>query len=211
MTFVRSLVAITLAAVLMGAARPTAKPSNGGFDLAEIAEMQLAHGGYEHTLPNAYWASGQGAKIVPVLSDMLMHDTKYTDASAFPFNAIWALGRIATPDALKALKKYQAGKHRHDATLAIKACSLRIKLKDKEVGVTIREDAQLFASADEKSKVLATLKPGTPVRVLHYRAMGPDGQLGPTGDTTHFDQVQLLPKGPVGFLERAGDDFATIY
>ena len=131
--------------------------------------------------------------------------------TAFPFNAIWALGRIGTPKALAALERYQKGPHAHDAKLAIKAAKLRIQKHDKEVGVSSREDAQLFAAPNAKSKVLKVLVRGTPVKALSYRLASPSHEKAPGGGEAHYDQVKVLPNGPTGYLQRAGDDFATIY
>lgn len=200
-------VALALIALLSGAA----SPAPAGLDLEDLAEMKLAHGGYTFSLNNAYWASARGAEIVPVLAKMLKHENGFKDESAFPFNAIWALGRIATPAAVKVLKSYQAGKHRHDASLAIRAAELRIHLHDRDVGVTIRDDSALFQAADHASKTLKTVNRGTPVKVLAFGLPGPKGQTGPFGNPSHFDKVKLLPKGPTGYLERAADDFSTVY
>jgi hypothetical protein len=207
---------VLVVAALQGAAKPKGMPGADklGLSLQDQAEIKLTQGGYQDTLEGAYWASAQGTSIVPVLGKLLITEQQYLKDekayTAFPFNAIWALGRIATPAAVAALKKYQAGKHSHDASLAIKAAELRIKLKDKEVGVTLRDEVDLFQAADHDSKKLKTLKRGTPVRALRYRVINAK-QEGPRGGNAHFDQVKLLPNGPTGFLERAGDDFGTIY
>jgi hypothetical protein len=216
MTTARFLVAAMVAVALHGAAKPKGIPGAKelGLSLLEQAEIKLTQGGYLDTLNGAYWASAQGPELVPVLGKMLLKEHDYLKDekayTAFPFNAIWALGRIASPAAVAALKKYQAGKHTHDASLAIKAAELRIRLKDKEVGVSAREDAELYQAADHDTKVLKVLKRGTPVKALKYRIINAK-QEGPRGGNAHFDQVKLLPNGPTGFLERAGDDFATIY
>ena len=153
--------------------------------------------------------------MVPILGKLLakektfLHDPACAH-SAFPFNAIWALGRISSPAAIAILKKYQAGPHDHDASFAIKAAELRRKSHDKEMGVTSREEVPLLAGASHSSKVLRMLKRGTAVRVLKFRVPNPK-ERGPRGGLAHFDQVKVLPKGPNGFIERAGDDFATIY
>jgi hypothetical protein len=185
-----------------------------GLSLLQIAEMKLTQGDYFGTLKGAYWASGVGEPIVPVLAQMLENERKYGKDErafiAFPFNAIWALGRIASPASIAALQKYQAGKHGHDASLAIKAALLRRKHKDKEVGVSLREDAKLFASASHDAKVLKTLAKGTPVKALAFRLPNLK-QKNARGEVATFDHVRLLPSGPEGYLERAGDDFATIY
>jgi hypothetical protein len=216
MTTARFLVGAFVIVALSGAAAPKGMPGAKqlGLTLQDQAEIKLTQGAYLDTLGGAYWASAQGEPMVPVLGQMLLKEKTYLKDEkafvAFPFNAIWALGRIASPKAVAALKKYQAGKHTHDASLAIKAAELRIKLKDKEAGVSLREDAKLFSAADHDSKVIKTLAKGTPVRVLKYRVVN-EKQTGPRGDKAHFDHVKLLPKGPEGYLERAGDDFATIY
>ncbi|MDB5100754.1 MAG: hypothetical protein JWM80_5175 [Cyanobacteria bacterium RYN_339] len=216
MTTVRLLLAMAVVAALSGATKPMGMPGAKqlGLSLQDQAELKLTQGAYLDTLNSAYWASGQGEPIVPVLGGMLMKEKTFLNDEktfvAFPFNAIWALGRIASPKAVAALKKYQAGKHLHDASLAIKAAELRIKLKDKEVGVSLREDASLFPAADHDGKVIKVLKRGTPVKALKFHIVN-QKQAGPRGGKATFDRVKLLPNGPEGFLERAGDDFATIY
>lgn len=205
------------AAVPPAAAPPAVavSPPPGALSLAEEADMKLCHGGYLLTLENAYWASAQGPSIVPILAKLLAHEKELlrdpdTMTSAFPFNAIWALGRIATPASLAVLQRYQAGRHDRDASLSIAAAKLRLKLHDQEVGVTIREDQPLYAKGDHTSKVLATLRKGTPVRARAYRIRNLK-QEGPRGSVATFDKVYVLPKGPEGYLERAGDDFSTVY
>ena len=194
-------------------------PSPPIIDLEELtlrAELRMVKSGdYFQTLEGAYWASSVGERIVPILADLLEKEKHYLADStgphtAFPFNVIWALGRIASPASIAVLKKYQAGKHDHDASFAIKAALLRQKFHDKEVGVTSREDVPLYTSASHASKVLKTLKRGTPVKALKYRVINKT-EKNARGGEAHFDQVKLLPKGPMGFIERAGDDFTSIY
>src|SRR5579883_3267582 len=81
--------------------RPVVAASSSA-QLMRQAEDKLVAAGYMGTLDGAYWALGQGPKIIPVLSEMLNRQAyyrkKYDDAvGAFPFNALWTLAHMKTP------------------------------------------------------------------------------------------------------------------
>jgi hypothetical protein len=184
------------------------------------AEQQLL-GPYVDSLEGAKWAAAKGPSIVPVLSQMLdrVEDYKKRDdgtMGAFPFNTIWALGHIKGDASRAALNRYirrtQDITNRTQAMYAIAAHDLRARKKSDSYGVlgSTSPAGKLYAQASENSRVLKTMKPGQPVRLLKEAIENPKEE-GARGGPTVYDYVELVPSGPRGYVQRAGDIFSPFF
>jgi hypothetical protein len=186
--------------------------SQAGIPLTlELAESQLVFGGYTETLLNAYWAVDQGEAIVPLLGEMLQKRRAYDEelggaTGAFPFNVLWALAHIPQPSALKVLEKYSAVSHDPTAALAITGWQLRAREQGRHYGV-LTNNAPLLEKPEGKACVVKELKAGQPVQVVRQMINNP-GEQGPRGGPANYDQVELIPGGEQGYIQRAGDDFS---
>jgi hypothetical protein len=187
---------------LAGAARiPLALPE---------VENRMIRGGYLDTLNAAYWAAAQGEAVVPLLAQLLDNRAKYDKelggaTGAFPFNALWALGRIPKSGSLKVLEKYYFATKDSTAALAMQGWKLREREQSPRYGV-LAKDAKLLEYPEEKARVLKRLKAGQQVKVLHEKNSNPR-EVGPRGGPVFYDRVDLIPSGEQGYIIRAGDDF----
>ncbi len=187
-----------------------------GFDLnrAEV-EGRMAKGGYLDTLYAAYWAAEQGEAIIPLLKGMLYQPEKYQKepfaaTSAYPFNVIWALAHIDADRSLKILTGYSAwtteALNKNVARLAIQGFQLRRAKQNKDYGVVVRAEGKLLERPSESALVLKLLKSGQSVRVLKPYLINPKEE-GPRGGPAVFDDIELIPQGERGYLQRLGGDF----
>jgi len=187
---------------LAGAARiPLALPE---------VENRMIRGAYLDTLNAAYWAAAQGEAVVPLLAQLLDNRAKYEKelggaTGAFPFNAVWALGRIPKSGSLKVLEKYYFTTKDPTAALAMQGWKLREREQSPRYGV-LAKDAQLLEYPEEKARVLKRIKAGQQVKVLHEKNPNPR-EVGPRGGPVFYDRVDLIPSGEQGYIIRAGDDF----
>jgi hypothetical protein len=209
--FVQSICALGVLLLLAGALWwPISSPAGTSLSLGEV-ENRLVRGGYLETLQNAHWAVEQGEAIVPLLGRLLQKRRAYDKelggaTGAFPFNALWALGHIPQPSALRVLEKYDAASRDPSAALAIKGWKLRAASKGPSYGV-LTNDAPLLEKPAATARVLKELKAGQPVKIESASLTSPDEE-GPRGGPAYYDRVDLIPGGEPGFISRAGDDFS---
>jgi hypothetical protein len=175
-----------------------------------VVENRMIRGSYLDTLNAAYWAVAQGEAVVPLLAQLLDNRAKYAKelggaTGAFPFNAVWALGRIPKSGALKVLEKYYFATKDPTAALAIQGWKLREREQNPRYGV-LAKDAALLEYPEEKARVHKRLKAGQQVKVLHEKNPNPR-EVGPRGGPVFYDRVDLIPSGEQGYILRAGDDF----
>lgn len=173
-------------------------------------ESRMVRGGYLDTLNAAYWAAAQGEAVVPLLAQLLDNRAKYAKelggaTGAFPFNAVWALGRIPKSGSLKVLEKYYSATKDPTAVLAMQGWKLREREQSPRYGV-LAKDAALLEYPEEQARVLKRLKAGQQVKVLHEKNPNPR-EVGPRGGPVYYDRVDLIPSGEQGYIIRAGDDF----
>jgi hypothetical protein len=173
-------------------------------------ENRMVRGGYLDTLNAAYWAAAQGEAVVPLLAQLLDNRAKYAKelggaTGAFPFNALWALGRIPKSVSRQVLEKYYFATKDPMAALALQGWKLRDREQNPRYGV-LAKDAALLESAEEQARVLKRLKAGQQVKVLHEKNPNPR-EVGPRGGPVYYDRVDLVPSGEQGYIIRAGDDF----
>ena len=173
-------------------------------------EGRMVRGGYLDTLNAAYWAVAQGEAVVPLLAQLLDNRAKYAKelggaTGAFPFNAVWALGRIPKSGSLKVLEKYYFATKDPAAALAMQGWKLRERERSPRYGV-LAKDAALLEYPEEKARVLKRIKAGQQVKVLHEKNPNPR-EVGPRGGPIYYDRVDLVPSGEQGYIPRAGDDF----
>ncbi len=174
-------------------------------------EKRLVRGSYLDTLNAAYWAAFQGEAVVPLLAKLLENRSKYAKelggaTGAFPFNALWALGRIPKTSSLLVLEKYYFATKDPTAALAIQGWNLRMTEQSSRYGV-LANNATLLERPEEKARVLKNLKAGQQVKVLHEKSPNPK-EVGPRGGPMFYDRVDLLPSGEQGYIPRAGDEFS---
>lgn len=174
------------------------------------AENRMVRGGYLETLQGAYWAARQGEAMVPILSKMLQKNQQYQQeldmaTGAFPFNALWALAHIPGEQSLKVLEQYFAATKDRSAALAIQGHKLRQDRQGSQYGVVIN-DTQLFSRPSEQSQVLQEITSGKQVKILQEKIVNTQEE-GPRGGPSAYDRVELLPGGPPGYIQRAGDGF----
>lgn len=173
-------------------------------------EDRMVRGGYLDTLNAAYWAAAQGEAVVPLLAQLLGNREKYAKelggaTGAFPFNAVWALGRIGKSVSLQVLEKYYFATKDPMAALAMQGWKLRDRERSPRYGV-LAKDATLLEYPEEKARVLKRLKAGQQVKVLNEKNHNPR-EVGPRGGPVFYDRVDLVPSGEQGYITRAGDDF----
>ncbi len=202
----RAFLILMLVGLMAGSAAAAARPA---LTLPE-AEKLLVRGGYLDTLNAAYWAVAQGEAIVPILARLLANREKYAQelggaTGAFPFNVVWALGRIPKSSSLQVLEKYYFTTKDPLAALAMKGWRLRAREENPRYGV-LAKDAVLLESSDQQARVLKRIKSGQQVKILHEKNSNPR-EVGPRGGPMFYDRVELLPSGEQGFIPRAGDDF----
>ncbi len=203
------------ALVLLAAPAPAQSP--GGPVPLSVVERKLLPGAYVDSLEGAQWAAAEGARAVPSLERMLLRAPSYAEraeTSAFPFNAVWALGRIPGPRSAAALGRVRAAAKdpglRTMVGHALAAHRLRAQ-KGAACGVFGRGSLpQLYAEASTASRVLQTLPQGQAVRVLRENVVN-EKEEGPRGGPTEFDRVSLLPSGRTGYVQRVGDLFPSFY
>jgi len=173
-------------------------------------ENRMVRGGYLDTLNAAYWAVAQGEAVVPLLAQLLDNRAKYAKelggaTGAFPFNAVWALGRIPKSESLQVLEKYYFATKDPAAALAMQGWNLREREQNPRYGV-LAKDAALLEHPEEEALVLKKLKAGQQVKVLYERIPNPR-EVGPRGGPVYYDRVDLVSTGEQGYILRAGDDF----
>jgi hypothetical protein len=176
----------------------------------EQLEQKLVRGSYLDTLHAAPWAAAQGEAVVPQLAAMLARGQKYDEqwegaTGAYPFNVIWALAQISTPASLQVLEHYFSRTDNEAAGFGIKGVKLRLEQKNRQYGVLL-SDKPLLAGASQTARSLRELKAGQAVRILQARVVNA-AEEGPRGGPALFDYVEVLPSGPKGYVERAGDGF----
>lgn len=184
---------------------------NEGREQYKISDLEdrLINNGYLFSLGEAYWVADQGPAIIPYL-DYLLSKQKYYEekngyaVGAFPFNVVWALSQIGGKEAEKTLLKYQ---NSADTNLALKA--LRLRRKDKGLGVMITEDV-VYRKASNKSPVIDQVKEGEVVRGLKTGIVN-NNEEGARGGPAIFDYIEVPSKNIKGYIQRAGDDFLPYY
>ncbi|MBM4283918.1 MAG: hypothetical protein FJ128_01535 [Deltaproteobacteria bacterium] len=186
-----------------------AAPGHGALTLAQV-EQRLVRGGYGATLNAAHWAVQQGEAIVPLLAQLLERRQIYEQqlggaTGAYPFNAVWALGQLSSPAALGVLERYFAKTRDDTAGLAIKAVKLR-RTKQSRAFAVLLSDKTLYAQASLEAKAVKDLQGGQEIRIIKAGIVNPKEE-GPRGGPAMFDQVEVVPTGEQGFVERAGDGF----
>jgi hypothetical protein len=180
-------------------------------------ERKLLPGAYVDSLEGAQWAASEGVRAVPALERMLLRAPSYAEraeTSAFPFNAVWALGRIPGAQSAAALGRVRAATKDQDLRAmighALTAHRLRAQ-KGAACGVFGRGSLpELYAAPSTGSRVLQALPQGQAVRVLKEHLVN-DKEEGPRGGPTEFDRVSLLPSGRTGYVQRTGDLFPSFY
>lgn len=216
----RPLAVVALSVLLLLPAAVRAQGQTEPFSPAAV-ERQILSPAYVDSLYAASWAAEQGPRAVPTLEKLAARSASLlkkaeregSTLGAFPFNAVWALGRIPGPQAGAALARLAAGPNPEVRTMAAHALAAH-KLraaKGAGYGVYARgQTAELRAAPSESANVLRTLKPGAAVRILRENVENPK-ETGPRGGPTAFDYVEVLPSGPRGYVERAGDGFSPFY
>jgi hypothetical protein len=170
----------------------------------------LVNNGYYFSIHEAYWAADQGPDIIPVLADMLpRHDeyfNRFGTTAAFPFNAIWALGEMKNPRALRVLKHYYARTHDRDAAEAIQAFELRRRHSFSWRYGVLSDDKELSSGPSQKSPIVAHLKEGEPIKALKDHIENRK-ELDARNGYALYDYVRSLRTGRTGYIVRASDDF----
>ena len=202
----RNFLILMLVGLVAGSAAAAAPPAL----TLPVVEQRLVRGGYLDTLNAAYWAVAQGEAVGPILAPLLANREKYAKEAggatgAFPFNVVWALGRIPKSSSLQVLEKYYFATKDPLAALAMQGWKLRAREESPRYGV-LAKDAVLLESPDKQARVLKRIKPGQQVKILHEKNPNPR-EVEPRGGPMFYDRVDLVPSGEQGYIPRAGDDF----
>jgi len=217
---------VLLALLLLTAAAslpvPTAHAQKAAKPLTLSAvENRILIPAYVDSLEAATWAAQQGPRAVPFLEKLVAQHAVYEKRAeqkgdvlgAFPFNAVWALGRIPGKEAAAALSRLASSSDTSVRPMVVHALAAhRLRAaKGTGYGVYARgQTASLYAAPSGSAKVVKTLRPGQAVHILRERIENPKEE-GPRGGPTAFDYVEVLPGGPKGYIERAGDGFTPFY
>lgn len=174
------------------------------------AEDQMVNNGYLQTLQGAYWAYGEGPRIIPVLAFMLTRQKYYDEkygfvTGSFPFNALWALSHLKSRKAREVIHHYYVRSHDIVALLALKGWDIRHKY-GLSAGV-LENDFDLYQRPTQKSKLIAHLHMGESVRILSNIPIENNTEMDGRGGPTEYDEILVFRTGQKGYLERASDDF----
>jgi hypothetical protein len=174
---------------------------------------RLCFSGYAPSLDEAEGLLAQyGAALAPLLAEMLDKPARCLKApnfaGAFPFNAVWLLAHIGDQTSREALERFSRQDKNKDYALALRAMDLR-KEKGPDCGVVYYE-SELREGPSSKTKALRPLAPGQGLRLLRERIVN-EQEEGPRGGPSLYDEVELIPSGEKGFVERLGTGDAAYY
>lgn len=180
--------------------------------LKELAG-RLCFSGYAPSLDEAEGLLAQyGAALAPLLAELLDKAPSYLKApnfaGAFPFNAVWLLAHIGDQTSREAIERFTRQGKNKDYALALRAMDLR-KEQGPNCGVVYYE-SELREGPSSKTKTLRPLAPGQGLRLLRERIQN-EQEEGPRGGPSIYDEVELLPSGERGFVERLGTGDAAYY
>lgn len=169
-------------------------------------------GGYLDSATGAYWLAKQEDQVIPLIEEMLSklpeymndHQNGVRNIGTFPYNAIYGVAHINSPQSEYFLEKCLTEEVSPDCSLGLEAFKFRKDVGELDGTPSVsRIEAPIYSKAALSSDIVGNIEPGSKVIILET-AENPD-EVGPRGGNNNYFKIRLFDEDLEGFVQMNPD------